>query len=290
MRAVSKLCLNSLWGKFGQRINQTQTEYVTEPKDFYKILLNETHKDINVQFLRKDMVQMSFYLKDKFVDNYNNMNIFAAAFTTSHARKMLYGVLDKLGNQVLGYDTDSCWFVDRSGGNTIETGDSLGELTDELDSGHIVKWVGTGLKSCAYETNNGEVMSKVKGFTLNYSNGLKINADVMDEIIRDPSKKITIGRKNAITRDAKNKAVVNQDITKTLMTSIRYPTDFKSRSKFFKLKKFKKMSANEIKNRTVYMLCRTDKTGDDGSDIYIGSMSQYLEYRLCKHRYRAKTF
>ena len=37
----------------------------------------------------------------------------------------------------------------------------------------------------------------------------------MNEIIRDPSKKITIGRKNATTRDAKNKAVVNKDQTKT---------------------------------------------------------------------------
>ena len=45
MRQIAKLCLNSLWGKFGQRINLTQTEYVTEPKDFYKILLNETHED-----------------------------------------------------------------------------------------------------------------------------------------------------------------------------------------------------------------------------------------------------
>ena len=86
MRAVAKLCLNSLWGKFGQRINQMQTEYVTEPRDFYKILLNDTQEDINVQFLTKDMVQMNFNLKDQFVDNYNNTNIFVAAFTTSHAR------------------------------------------------------------------------------------------------------------------------------------------------------------------------------------------------------------
>ena len=57
MRKIAKLCLNSLWGKFGLRINPTQTEYVTEPKDFYNILLNETHEDINVQFLTKDMVQ-----------------------------------------------------------------------------------------------------------------------------------------------------------------------------------------------------------------------------------------
>ena len=114
-------------------------------------------------------------------------------------------VLDKLGDQVLGYDTDSCWYVDRPGGNTIGTGDNLGDLTDELKGCYITKWTGTGPQSYAYEKNNGDVECKVKGFTLNYTNALKINADVMNEIIPDPSKKITIGRKNAITRDAKTK-------------------------------------------------------------------------------------
>ena len=125
MQQIAKLCLTSLWGKFGQRINQTQTEYVSEPADFYKILLDETHEDINIQFLTKDMVQMSFNLKDKFVDNYNNRNIFVAALRTLHAREMLYQVLNKLGNPVLGYDTDSCWYVDRPGGNRIDRGDVL---------------------------------------------------------------------------------------------------------------------------------------------------------------------
>lgn len=215
MRQIAKLCLNSLWGKYGQRINQTQTEYVTEPKDFYKILLNETHEDMNIQFLNKDMVQMHYNLKDQFVDNYNNINIPIAAFTTSHAREMLYGVLDKLGDRVLGYDTDSCWFYEREGKNTIPTGDSLGELTDELEGGYITKWVGTGPKSYSYETSNGDIKCKVKGFTLNYANGLKINGDVMNEIVQDPSKTVTIEKKNAITRDAKTKTIVNQDLTKT---------------------------------------------------------------------------
>ena len=38
------------------------------------------------------------------------------------------------------------------------------------------------------------------------------------------------------------------------------------------------MSADKIKNRTVYMLCRTDKP-DDGTDIYIGSTSVPLGRR-----------
>ena len=161
------------------------------------------------------MVQMQYNLKNQFVDNYNNTNIFVAAFTTSHACEMLYGVLDKLGDQVLGYDTDSCWFVERPGGNTIPTGDSLGELTDELKDKHIVKWTGTGPKSYAYEKSKGDVECKVKGFKLNYANGLKINVNLMEEIIHDPSKTVVIEKKNAITRDAKTKMIVNQDQTKT---------------------------------------------------------------------------
>ena len=49
------------------------------------------------------------------------------------------------------------------------------------------------------------------------------------------------------------------------------------------------MNASEIKNRTVYMMCRTDKP-DDGTDIYVGSTSQPLCKRLCEHRYSAKNF
>ena len=72
-------------------------------------------------------------LKNQFVDNSNSTNICIAAFTTSHAQMMLYGILDKLGDQVLGFDMDPVWHIDRSGGVTIQTGNMLGELTDELD-------------------------------------------------------------------------------------------------------------------------------------------------------------
>ena len=50
MRQIAKLCLNSLWGKFRQRLNLTQTEYVMEPKEFYSILLDDTVNDLHIQF------------------------------------------------------------------------------------------------------------------------------------------------------------------------------------------------------------------------------------------------
>ena len=48
--------------------------------------------------------------------------------------------------------------------------------------------------------------------------------------------------------------------------------------------------SDEIKNRTVYMLCRTGETGDDGIDIYIGSTSRPLKERLWEHQKKARKF
>ena len=45
--------------------------------------------------------------------------------------------------------------------------------------------------------------------------------------------------------------------------------------------------SDEIKERTVYMLCRADKTGDDGADIYIGSTSKPLGKRFSEHKQNA---
>lgn len=104
MRAITKMCLNGLWGKFGERNNMKQTKYVTEVKEFYEILLNDAIDNLNIRFINEEMVQMTYDMKDMFVDNSNDTNIFIAAFTTSHARIMLYEVLDKLGDQVLRYD------------------------------------------------------------------------------------------------------------------------------------------------------------------------------------------
>ena len=57
--------------------------------------------------------------------------------------------------------------------------------------------------------------------------------------------------------------------------------------KFF-FKKLKKI-ADEIKNRTVYVLCRTDKP-EDGTDLYIGSTSRPLKERLWDHKKKARKF
>ena len=210
MRSIAKLCLNSLWGKFGQRNNMKKTEYVTEPSKFYKILLDEKIDDLNIHFINEDMVEMTYNLKDQFVDNSKDSNIFIAAFTTSHARMMLYEVLDKLGDTVLGFDTDSCWYIEKENGPRIETGDNLGDLTDELGGHYIEKWCGTGPKSYSYCTSNGKMVCKVKGFTLNHENSQYINQQTMRQIIEGHKKQITTVNEQMIFRNSQTKKIENR--------------------------------------------------------------------------------
>ena len=112
LRSISKLCLNSLWGRFRQRSNMSQTNYITEVSEFYEILLDDKLDNKNFQFINDDMVQMTYNFKDQFVNNSKNANIYIACFTTSHARLMLYDKLDYLQEKVLYFDTDSIIYID----------------------------------------------------------------------------------------------------------------------------------------------------------------------------------
>lgn len=64
-------------------------------------------------------------------------NVFLATFTTAYARLHLYEQLDKLGERVLYYDTDSIIFID--GEDNPELGDHLGDLTNELDDVDVIE-------------------------------------------------------------------------------------------------------------------------------------------------------
>ena len=120
-RAVAKMCLNSLWGKFGQRQNMTQTEYVSDVKRWYQILLDDRLEISNTIFINDNMVQVTFKYKNQYVQDIFSINVYVAAFTTSNARLRLYDMLDKLGQSVAYYDTDSTVYID-NGENSIKTG------------------------------------------------------------------------------------------------------------------------------------------------------------------------
>ena len=207
LRSIAKLCLNSLWGKFGQRNNMSQTKYVTDVSEFYEILLDDKLDNKNFQFINDDMVQMTYNFKDQFVDNSNNTNIYIASFTTSHARLMLYDKLDYLKEKVLYFDTDSIIYVD-DGKKTINTGDMLGDMTDELSGKAITNFISTGPKSYCFKYGDNDEKSAIKGFTLNHENSSILNHDSMSKIVKKQIRELTIINENKITR--KNREIVNK--------------------------------------------------------------------------------
>ena len=207
LRSIAKLCLNSLWGKFGQRSNMSQTKYVTEVSEFYEILLDDKLDNINFQFINDDMVQMTYNFKDQFVDNSKNTNIYIACFTTSHARLMLYNKPDYLKEKVLYFDMDSIIYID-DGTKAVKTGDMLGDMTDEISGKGISSFISTGPKSYSFKYGDDEQKSAIKGFTLNHENNNLLNHDSLSKIVKRQIREITIVNENKITR--KNREIVNK--------------------------------------------------------------------------------
>ena len=98
LRSLSKLALNSFYGKFGQRTNLKKTKFVTDVASLYK-LFTDPSKVVTEYKHSEDFEPLSV-----------NTNVVIAAFCTSWARLKLWSVMNKLGSNVLYHDTDSIIF------------------------------------------------------------------------------------------------------------------------------------------------------------------------------------
>ena len=195
MRALAKLCLNSFWGKFGQRLNLKQSQFFheTEVDAFFRVLSDPTKDFQDFHIVANDTIQVEWTYKKDCQPEDNKTNIYLATFTTCWARLKLYSILEKIDRNVLYYDTDSVIYVSKTGENDVPLGDYLGELTNELETGeHIIEFVSGGPKNYAYKTNKGNETCKVRGFTLNFTNSQLINFESVKTLLIDPSKKLTI--------------------------------------------------------------------------------------------------
>ena len=220
LRALAKLCLNSFWGKFGQRLNIRQTEFFHESQAnmFFQLFSDPLKQPIDFHILSNDMIQVEWQYKNDCQPEDNKTNIYLATFTTCWARLKLYSVLEQLGRRVLYYDTDSIIYVSRPNEYDPPLGDYLGELTNELQNGeYIVEFVSGGPKNYAYKTNENNETCKVRGFTLNYKNSQLINFHSVKDIVADPqsSSNITVTNSSKICRDKRKRKLYNREEQKS---------------------------------------------------------------------------
>lgn len=171
MRAISKLCLNSLWGKMGQNPVRKKVVFLTDIEELYTHLGDKEHVVTNVTEVGDNDVHELVYsdLRTEGAVSVNSC-VALAAFTTAHARLKLYSALEVLGDRAIYCDTDSVIYSVKPGETGIPEGDCLGEWTDETPGDHIVEFVGCGPKSYAYRTASGHECVKSKGFSLSCDN------------------------------------------------------------------------------------------------------------------------
>ena len=217
LRAVAKLCLNSLWGRFAMRTDHVITEFVNDPLSFYRLVNGADVELHDICLLTDDLVEVMYNRKHEFQVEHKATNIFIGIFTTAWARLELYNLLDLVGQNVLYCDTDSCIFLSKPGCALPKLGDYLGELTDEVvtDYGEgtfITDFVCTGPKCYAYKCNNGMQKCKLKGFTLNYKNSKALNFETMKDMIcnLDSNKCIDIVNERKITREPHTRRILNK--------------------------------------------------------------------------------
>ena len=112
LRFISKTCLNSLWGKFGQNPKVKQNEYIDNEQQFKNTVLNENNENLSLTFLNDSIVYASYDIKDQYLKVSYNTNIFIACYTTGWARLRLYDMLEKLDRSVCYLDTDSIIYIE----------------------------------------------------------------------------------------------------------------------------------------------------------------------------------
>ncbi|KAG1661834.1 Death-associated inhibitor of apoptosis 2 [Nymphon striatum] len=96
LRSVSKVFLNSLWGKFGQRSDLTQVEYCTNGVEFFRHMADPGKIVTDFKVINEDLA-MIIYKKpkeDQTIPLFSNVPI--AAMTTSYARLHLYSIIEQL--------------------------------------------------------------------------------------------------------------------------------------------------------------------------------------------------
>ena len=222
MRQLSKLLINSLWGKFGLRRNLPSHKFCTSVDEISELLHDETSRVANIIPLHENMALVtSAKISEEYCEINNHANIYIASTTTAWARLELYSLLQKLGERAIYMDTDSVIFTadEINPENDLQTGAFLGELTNELKlpGDYITDFISGGPKNYGYRTAQGEECVKVKGFSLNYINKQAFTFDNMKNVIvnfldMDPEagekqgSRITPfkqrGQKNASNRDA----------------------------------------------------------------------------------------
>ena len=215
LKALSKLLLNSQWGRYAMNTDKTKCKFVKNPFELNNILYNDQFEVKDILF-PSDHIAICYY-KEKVEMHWvsNQTNVVLAAFVTAQARLKLYSELIKFGRNVVYFDTDSIIYI--KGGYEPTCGDYLGMFTNEIDPNEgteIIEFASAGPKNYSYKLDTGITHTKVKGFSLNYASSKFIDFEKIKSIVSSKDDTTESIEQNTITRNKKNWTVQTKTFNK----------------------------------------------------------------------------
>lgn len=120
-------------GKFSQRADLPQTSIFNSPEKMYELLNNPSVEVTEIIQINEEMILMNWRNHPEELPESPFTSVAVASYVTAQARLYLYSFMEKLQNRLIYCDTDSVFFFDGPGDSSLDTGDFLGQLTDELD-------------------------------------------------------------------------------------------------------------------------------------------------------------
>lgn len=202
-RAIAKTCLNSFWGKFGQRSNMGNFKIIRKEVEFFTLLRSQQYVITNLKF-DDEWIAISYKERHEFELPLATTNVAIAAFTTGHARLHLWKALHLLGSRALYFDTDSVIYVHAEGLPEPPTGERFGDFKSELAADeHIVEYFSGGPKNYGYRTNKSKEVLKVRGFSLKPQAKTALNYETALALVKekDVTTAISVPQGFSIARD-----------------------------------------------------------------------------------------
>ncbi|XP_055684231.1 uncharacterized protein LOC129790651 [Lutzomyia longipalpis] len=193
MRSLSKIVLNSLWGRFIMREDYSKTTICNSSSELNDLLQSENIELLDLYPAGPTQIFVSWKHIDEHEVPSKYVNLGVGICTTTNARIKLYSVLSKLGRNVFYCDTDSVIYLVPNGQeNPLETGKFLGELTDELadfsEGSYIDEFVSCGPKAYGlkiYSPGSDTYAYKVvfKGISMNREVEQKVNFETIKSLV-----------------------------------------------------------------------------------------------------------
>ena len=218
-RAINKLLLNNLWGKLAEQYNKTQFKIISDPKEWFLLISDDSYIVQRVDFSNNKYLQVRYQNRDDLNKCQTKTNIVLASFVTCYGRLKLYEEMKKLGNRLLYSDTDCYFYWTEPGLYEPKTGSYLGQLTNEISKekgNYIIEMIAIAEKFYGYETDTGYTHSLCKGIAFSHLSSQKISIDVLrDLVLKDTSNQIEIDQRSFITNN--KKWTIKTEITKKVI-------------------------------------------------------------------------